>query len=47
MAQYPDLAQHAAELVAGWPEPTPEQLRRVVAVFLTATPTEGGEADAA
>ena len=30
---YAGLAEHAARVVAGWPQPTPEQLARVAAIL--------------
>jgi hypothetical protein len=34
------LADHAERVVAGWPAPTQEQLHRVAAILLSATPQE-------
>jgi hypothetical protein len=38
ISAHTDLTEHAARVVADWPAPTQEQLQRVAAILLTATP---------
>jgi hypothetical protein len=40
---YTVLAEHAARVVANWPQPTPEQLQKVAAI-LRASVNHGGDA---
>jgi hypothetical protein len=38
------LAEHAAKIVAGWKEPTPEQLQRIAAILRAGSPSRGAAA---